>query len=323
VLISVAIASLLARLSFLGLLVSEHPRASPNDIQVIPAGAKTPATVVAMKYLEPGIGEVKADYHATFDGHKFMDWFEQEALPALGDTPSLIILDNAPYHLAMSPSLRASRSLKKGELFSFLHGKGRAVTKSMLKPDLIKEFDLWVEESDIRHEIKTIAAKGKHAVLFTPPYMSILQPIERLWALVKGRVARSYFKGRKFSEVRAQTKDEFKKVASEGELLQKIIEHSMTTELPRALAIAKNKVGPAAPAAQAAAASSSSSSSSASAAPFAAAAPFRARRRYPLPQSEVEAAAEEEEIKAPIDVLPEQIPMIKDEANAFDIFEFT
>ena len=39
--------------------------------------------------------------------------------------------------------------------------------------------------------VKLEEDKG-HEVLFTPPYHSDLQPIELLWALIKGNIGRQY-----------------------------------------------------------------------------------------------------------------------------------
>jgi hypothetical protein len=41
-------------------------------------------------------------------------------------------------------------------------------------------------------EVERLADEGGHTVLFTPAYHSDLQPIELVWALVKGNVGRQY-----------------------------------------------------------------------------------------------------------------------------------
>ncbi|ETN04965.1 hypothetical protein PPTG_14692 [Phytophthora nicotianae INRA-310] len=47
-----------------------------------------------------------------------------------------------------------------------------------------------------------MAEKEKPAVLFTPPHHSNLQPIETVWAAVKGEVGRQYTAETTFQQVR-------------------------------------------------------------------------------------------------------------------------
>jgi transposase len=70
---------------------------------------------------------------------------------------------------------------------------------------------LWakVKEYVEKYEVSAVielAKKGNHTILFTPPYHSNLQPIELVWALVKGNVARLYSNGRTMDQLEAQLK---------------------------------------------------------------------------------------------------------------------
>ncbi|KAF4028774.1 putative DDE superfamily endonuclease domain-containing protein [Phytophthora infestans] len=42
-----------------------------------------------------------------------------------------------------------------------------------------------------RYQVTEIAAQYDHLVFFTPPYHPTLQPIELIWGIVKGRIARA------------------------------------------------------------------------------------------------------------------------------------
>ena len=49
----------------------------------------------------------------------------------------------------------------------------------------------WQKEN-IDPKIVQLAAESGHTVVSTPPHFSDLQPIELLWARIKGRIAKSY-----------------------------------------------------------------------------------------------------------------------------------
>ncbi|OQR85907.1 hypothetical protein ACHHYP_20527 [Achlya hypogyna] len=59
------------------------------------------------------------------------------------------------------------------------------------------------------------AAKG-HEVLYTPPSHSRLQPIEIVWAIIKGVVGRGYRDDQTFQEVRDALDNAFAAVASQA-----------------------------------------------------------------------------------------------------------
>ena len=55
-----------------------------------------------------------------------------------------------------------------------------------------------------RTEVAKLMAPHKHELIYTPPYLPCVQPIERLWAYVKNHVAARYHSGRSMREVIAQ-----------------------------------------------------------------------------------------------------------------------
>ncbi|ETM40228.1 hypothetical protein L914_13773 [Phytophthora nicotianae] len=75
-----------------------------------------------------------------------------------------IVLDNAKYH----------KRLPKGT---------PTVLWAQLKPYV---------QQNVKPVVVAMAEKEKPAVLFTPPHHSNLQPIETVWAAVKGEVGRQY-----------------------------------------------------------------------------------------------------------------------------------
>ncbi|EGZ23418.1 hypothetical protein PHYSODRAFT_482242 [Phytophthora sojae] len=66
----------------------------------------------------------------------------------------------------------------------------------------------------VEPEIVTMAKKKGHEVVFTPPHYSDLQPIEFVWANVKGEVGRQYTKDTTFQQVRSRLDTAFKTLSS-------------------------------------------------------------------------------------------------------------
>lgn len=75
---------------------------------------------------------------------------------------------------------------------------------------------------------------GGHEVLWTPPYMPDLQPIELLWAKVKGAVARKAMLNRSRDVAREQTEEEFGRIDQlQCEKLVNHTEHWMSEWMKR------------------------------------------------------------------------------------------
>jgi hypothetical protein len=61
-----------------------------------------------------------------------------------------------------------------------------------------------------------LAEEQGHRVLFTPPYHSDIQPIELLWARIKGEVGRQYSNSSTLAQVYIRLVASFDKVMREG-----------------------------------------------------------------------------------------------------------
>jgi transposase len=51
----------------------------------------------------------------------------------------------------------------------------------------------YILSNNVKIEVEHLVEAGGHPVLFTPAYHSDLQPIELVWALVKGNVGLQYY----------------------------------------------------------------------------------------------------------------------------------
>lgn len=75
-----------------------------------------------------------------------------------------------------------------------------------------------------RYEVVRVAQENGHEVLFTPPYHSDIQPIELLWALIKGNIGRQYDDMTILDTVHSQLLSEFDNISKPGcQRIQKMI----------------------------------------------------------------------------------------------------
>jgi transposase len=155
------------------------------------------------------------DYHKVFNGKNFVNWFQDQLLPNLGDCPCVIMMDNAAYHLVYPENVPHPSKLKKAELIAYLQSKGQPIVNEDGRPLTVLLLRSKVKDYIEKNEVSAVielarAGEIKHKILFTPPYHSDLQPIELLWAKIKGNVARLYSNGRKIEELKEQLDAEFK-----------------------------------------------------------------------------------------------------------------
>ena len=130
------------------------------------------------------------DYHKVFNGENFLKWWSDQLIPNLRQ-PSVIMLDNAKYHLVYDETVPKISKMKKQELICYLESKGVSMEGQHTAIQLRTMARQWIKEHE-KYAIVKIAEGAGHRVLFTPPYHSDLQPIELVWAQIKGNVGRKY-----------------------------------------------------------------------------------------------------------------------------------
>jgi len=131
----------------------------------------------------------QTDYHGNFNADIFENLFEK-----LCESISIkygavdIHMDGARYHKRHIESIPTSSS-RKAEIIDWLTNQGITFPTELQKPELLELVQKNKEK--IPFASVEIAKKYGHQVFFTPPYHCELQPIEGIWAIVKGEVARS------------------------------------------------------------------------------------------------------------------------------------
>ena len=132
---------------------------------------------------------IDGDYHKEMDSTVFLRWFKNDLIPGL-DRPSLIVLDNASYHnIRVADTITPTLSARKRVLQEWLTTQGLAFEPTMTKAqlyDVIKQHKITP-----RYVTDDVAEENGHFVLRTPVRHCELNPIELIWAQVKGHVARN------------------------------------------------------------------------------------------------------------------------------------
>jgi hypothetical protein len=96
------------------------------------------------------------------------------------------MLDNAAYHCVYGEAIPLWYRMKKQECIDYLTAQlinFDPAMSAMKMKQLIKGYIT----THVPIEIKRLAEVGGHTILFTPAYHSDLQPIELVWAQVKGK----------------------------------------------------------------------------------------------------------------------------------------
>lgn len=125
------------------------------------------------------------DYHEEMNASVYEEWFK-DMLTSL-EEPSIIFIDNAPYHSRQINKMPTQAS-KKAEIIQWLRNNGENVNESMLKVELLKI--LKTKTQPKQYVIDEMAAEHGHTVIRIPPYHCHYNAIELIWAQVKGHAAR-------------------------------------------------------------------------------------------------------------------------------------
>ncbi|XP_055904959.1 uncharacterized protein LOC129940597 [Eupeodes corollae] len=125
------------------------------------------------------------DYHEDMNADVYEKWFK-ETLTCL-DPNSVIVLDNASYH-SRKKNKAPTTATKKNDIKIWLRSNDISFEDDMVKSELLSI----VKHHKTRYEtyvVDDMAQAAGHEVLRLPPYHCELNPIELVWAQVKGFVA--------------------------------------------------------------------------------------------------------------------------------------
>lgn len=164
--------------------------------------------------------------HLTF--HK---WFKESLLENL-EAPTCIVMDNARYHskiLDKAPTI----SSRKLDMQEWLKNHNIGFDDTFKKAELLQLINLNKPQYP-KYVIDELAREKGHVIIRLPPYHCHFNPIELVWAQVKGHVARE---NKKFNlteitrltdeGLELVTADEWKKVVAHT---KKVIEEAWNQE---------------------------------------------------------------------------------------------
>ena len=148
------------------------------------------------------------DYHKAFNSTNFIAWWKTQLLPNLKQ-PSLIIMDNASYHMMRAEGTPKVNKLKKADAIAWLRSQGVEVNVQLSALQIKAKVSEYIKNF-VPYEVVRLAEQQGHRVLFTPPYMSELQPIELVWGYVKGNIRRMHDANTSFANVLERLDEQFR-----------------------------------------------------------------------------------------------------------------
>lgn len=126
------------------------------------------------------------DYHDEMNSTNFKKWIIEKLVPNLKE-PSIIVMDNAPYHRICMNKVPNTNSLKK-EVELWLTQNNLQYGEGLTKPRLLEIIKR--NKPKPIYEIEKILEENGHSCLYLPPYHCDLNPIELIWSTMKRNVAK-------------------------------------------------------------------------------------------------------------------------------------
>ncbi|XP_076052663.1 uncharacterized protein LOC143032092 [Oratosquilla oratoria] len=126
------------------------------------------------------------DYHGEMNSVLFIRWLTSQLLPALVE-PSVLVLDNAPYHSQLTEETRCpTTATRKAEIVKCLECRSLPFPPHATGPELL----LICKENrpEPRYTVDEIIRSWGHEVIRLPPAHPELNPIEQVWGCMKQHV---------------------------------------------------------------------------------------------------------------------------------------
>lgn len=127
------------------------------------------------------------DYHHDMNFNNYEKWLKEKLIPNLPSN-SVVVIDNAPYHNVQLNPAPTSNS-RKAVMQQWLRDKNIPFNDAMLKTSLYDTIKIHKPRFK-RFKVNALLEENGHTVLRLPPYHPDLNPIEEIWAQIKGYVAK-------------------------------------------------------------------------------------------------------------------------------------
>lgn len=163
-------------------------------------------------YLSVFSGTKTGDYHHEMNNENFMTWVQKQLLPNIPER-SVLIIDNAAYHNV--PIIKnITTASKKQEMLNWLVEKELPADPKLTKPELYHIIQEHKFRFPTQYKLDELLKRYGHDVLRLPPYHPELNPIEKIWALVKNWVA-AHNTTFKLADTEALTRQKFANVSEQ------------------------------------------------------------------------------------------------------------
>lgn len=161
------------------------------------------------------------DYHGEMDAHNYEKWFVNIVNKV--EPGSVIVLDNAPYHSRLAVKV-PNMSWRKADIQAWLLENNISYDENEIKAELLKKIN---KDDYNKKVIDEMAAHKNIIVLRLPPYHCELNPIELIWAQVKGYIGKNN-KSFKMAEVKELLKEGLNQISAVS--WKKCIDHIIKEE---------------------------------------------------------------------------------------------
>lgn len=165
------------------------------------------------------------DYHGEMNGVLFIRWLTSQLLPAL-EEPSLLVLDNAPYHSQLTEESRCpNTATTKAGIITWLERRRIPFPPHATRPELLvicKE-----NRPEPRHMVDDVINSWGHDVVRLPPAHPELNAIEQVWGCMKRYVRSSL---QRFTRADLQARIQEAKVIANAEVWAGAIRRSRAFE---------------------------------------------------------------------------------------------
>ncbi|KAK3870173.1 hypothetical protein Pcinc_024575 [Petrolisthes cinctipes] len=142
----------------------------------------------------------QGDYHGEMNGELFMRWLTMQLLPSLPE-PSVLVLDNAPYHSQLTEESRCpTTATRKADLIRWLEQHNISIPPAATRPELL--FLCQQNRPQPQYKIDNTIRMWGHDVIRLPPGHPELNAIEQVWGFMK-RYVRSTLQRFTRTELRA------------------------------------------------------------------------------------------------------------------------
>lgn len=168
--------------------------------------------------------QTTGDYHHEMNRENFEKWITTQVIPNL-EPNSVLVVDNASYHNTLIDKAPNSNS-NKSQMQEWLRNKNIDFNPKSLKPELYEIIKRHKNEY-IQYSLDSIMESHGHKVLRLPPYHPDFNPIENIWAQVKGHVSK-FNVSMNLTEVKRLLLEKFSSITPED--WRKVVDHAIKCE---------------------------------------------------------------------------------------------